>query len=225
MTQTEKKTFGKIALPHIVAVALFFIISIVYFSPVLDGKSLVGSDTESWIGMSKEARDFNATHSEGTLWTNSMFGGMPTYQIAGPKSYDFLTIVVGDTLYQLPRVVYTLFLYLIGFYILMLCFDVKPWLSLVLAPAFAFCSYNLIILAAGHDTKALSIAYMPAVIGSVIYSFRKNKYIGAVLTAFFLALLIRANHLQIVYYTLIALIIYGISELIFAIKEKRLKPM
>ena len=88
MTQTEKKTFGKIALPHIVAVALFFIISIVYFSPVLDGKSLVGSDTESWIGMSKEARDFNATHSEGTLWTKSMFGGMPTYQIAGPKSYD-----------------------------------------------------------------------------------------------------------------------------------------
>ena len=225
MTQTDKKSLGKIALPHIVAVAIFFIISFVYFSPVLDGKSLVGSDTESWMGMSKEARDFNATHEEGTLWTNSMFGGMPTYQIAGPRTNDLLTIVVGDTLYKLPRVVYTLFLYLIGFYILMLCFDVKPWLSLVLAPAFAFCSYNLIILAAGHDTKALSIAYMPAVIGSVIYSFRKNRYVGAVITTLFLALFIRANHLQIVYYTFIALLIYGVSELVFAIREKRLLPM
>ena len=86
------------AIPHIIAVIVFLIISLVYFKPALEGKTLVGHDTEGWIGMSKETRDFNATHENGTLWTNSMFGGMPTYQIAKPKSHDLLTIAVGDTI-------------------------------------------------------------------------------------------------------------------------------
>lgn len=210
-------------LPHIFAIVLFFIISLTYFSPVLNGKKLVGNDTESWLGMSKEATDYNsANHEDYALWTDAMFGGMPTYQIAMNRPANLLTIA-SKTIYQLPRVVFTLFLYLLGFYILLICFKVNPWLSMAMALGFAFCSYNFIILAAGHDTKALAIAYMAPLIGSVIVTFRKNKWVGAVLTAIFLSLIIQANHLQILYYTLITLIIFGISESFFMIKEKKIK--
>ena len=213
------------SLPHVVAVLVFMIIALIYCSPVLNNKELIGSDVESWMGMSQDAKVFNDSHDEGTLWTNSMFGGMPTYQILNKSKKDFFDYTIGLTLYKLPRVVFTIFLYLLGFYIFLLCFRVNPWLSMAFSAAFAFCSYNLIILAVGHDTKALSIAYMPAVIGSVVFAFRRNRWIGAVLTIIFLGLLIRSNHLQITYYTLFILICYGISELVFALREKTLKEM
>lgn len=223
-TQTSNSPFLHY-LPHIVAVIAFLIISLIYCSPVLNNKELVGSDVESWMGMSQEAKVFNDSHDEGTLWTNSMFGGMPTYQILNKSKKDFFYYTIGLTLYKLPRVVFTIFLYLLGFYIFLLCFRVNPWLSMALSAAFAFCSYNLIILAVGHDTKALSIAYMPAVIGSVIFAFRRNRWVGAVLTVIFLGLQIRSNHLQITYYTLFILICYGISELVFSVREKTLPQM
>jgi hypothetical protein len=221
MEQKAKRNF----LPHLVAVLTFLIISFIYFSPVLDGKELVGHDTESWIGMSKEVHDYNANNKDdAALWTNSMFGGMPTYQITLLQPHNIL-ILVNRAIDIFPRVVYTLFLYLIGFYILLLSFRVNPWLSMICAFGFAFGSYNLIILAVGHNTKALAIAYMCPLIGSVVMSFRWKRWLGAVLTAFFLGMAILANHLQILYYTLIILLIFGIVEIIYSIIEKRAKEM
>ncbi len=208
-------------LPHIVAVVAFLAIAFFFCSPVLENKELMGHDTESWIGMSKEIKDYNENNPDAALWTNSMFGGMPAYQISLKYPPNILT-PVNKILNVFPRVIFTIFLYLIGFYILLLAFRVNPWLSMAFAVAFAFGSYNLIILVAGHNTKAMVIAYMAPLIGSVFLAFRRNKWWGAVLTALFLALAIQANHLQILYYTLIILIFFGVVELVYSIIEKRI---
>lgn len=215
----------KKAIPHIAAVVIFLIITLVYLKPVMSGKALVGHDTEGWIGMSEETVNWNDSHDEGTLWTNSMFGGMPTYQIAMKGHDNVLSWVMGHTLYQLPLVVYVMLLYFVGFYIMCQCLKLNPWLSIAVSIGFAFCSYNVIILAVGHNTKALAIAYMPTVVGSIIYAFRQNRYIGAILTAIFLCLMINANHVQIIYYTLIVVLVYGLSELIYAIKGRTTKEL
>lgn len=217
-----EQSFAKKSLPHIIAVLIFLIIAFVYFSPVLDGKELVGHDTESWIGMSKEIKDYNANNDDAALWTGRMFGGMPAYQI-GLKKNNNILVYIQKTISIFPAVIYTLFLYLIGFYILLITFRLNPWLSIVCAIGFAFGSYNFIILTAGHNTKALVIAYMAPLIGSIVMTFRWKPLLGAVLTALFLGLAIQANHLQILYYTLIILILFGIVELIYSIIEKHLQ--
>ncbi|MDD3077873.1 MAG: YfhO family protein [Paludibacter sp.] len=208
--------------PHIVAVLLFTIISFFYFKPVLEGKQLIGHDTESWMYMAKETIDYNESHDDITLWTNSMFGGMPTYQISMTQPYNIMNYV--EKVIQLyPGVVFKLMLYLIGFYILLLAFGMNPWLALAGSVAFSFASYNFIILAAGHNSKAITIAYMAPLIGGVYMAFRRKKLLGSVVTAIFLSLAIRANHVQILYYTLIILLVFGIVEFIYSIRNKEIK--
>ncbi len=204
-------------------IALFLVIAVGYSAPVLEGKTLLGHDVESWAYSAKEARDYNASHDAPTLWTNGMFGGMPTYQITMPRSNNVLGYVQ-DLLQQLPSSVFFVFLYLLCFYIALLCFGVNTWLALVGSFAFTFASYNFIIIAAGHATKVAAIAYMAPLIGSIYVAFRRNKFVGAALTTVFLSLAIRSNHVQILYYTLFILLFFGISEFIFSIKEKTLKP-
>ena len=216
----NKTLLAKFA-PHLVAILLFIIISFMYFSPVLQGKQLIGHDTESWMCMAKESLDYNATHDDVTLWTNSMFGGMPTYQISANQPYNLIKYV--DDFFRLfPNTIFYLILYLIGFYILLLSFKVNPWLAIVGSIAFSFASYNFIIIAAGHNTKAITIAYMAPLIGSVFLAFRDKRILGSLLTAFFLSLAIRANHIQILYYTLIILIFLGIVELVYSVKNKEI---
>ncbi len=206
--------------PHIVAIVSFLLIAFIYCSPVVEGKQLVGPDTEGWLGMSKEIKDYNANNPDAALWTNSMFGGMPSFQISMKFPSNILQPI--NIVFEIfPQAIFMLFLYMVGFYILLQAFRLNPWLSMAFAVAFAFGSYNLIIIAVGHNTKAVVIAYMAPLIGSVVYAFRQNKWAGAVLTALFLALAIQGNHLQITYYTLIILICFGIVEFIYAIKEKR----
>ena len=214
----------KTKLPHIVAIFSFLIISFVYFSPVFDGKELVGHDTQSFKGMSKEILDYNENNDDAAKWTNSMFGGMPTYQISCQRPSTVISWVY-KVLLTFPRVVITLFLYLIGFYILLLSFKVNPWLSLVCSIGFAFGSYNFIILSVGHDTKAMAIALMAPLVGSIVMAFRWKRWLGAALTALFLGIAIQANHLQISYYTLIILLFFGAFEFVYAIYEKRVKQM
>ncbi|GAT61844.1 YfhO family protein [Paludibacter jiangxiensis] len=217
----NKQLWSK-AWPHMAAILFFIVISYVYFSPVIDGKVVVGHDNQTWAGMSKETTDFNGSHDSPTLWTNSMFGGMPTYQIAmdSPSTavsfiYSFFT--------NFPRPVFYLILYLIGFYILLLSLRVNPWLSALGAIGFAFASYNFIIIVAGHSSKAITLAYMAPVIGSVVMSYRSNRWLGAILTAIFLALGIKSGHIQIVYYVMMLLGVFIVSELIYAILEKQIK--
>ena len=217
-TKMNKTVLTKFT-PHIAAFLLFVVISFMYFSPVLEGKQLLGHDTESWMYMAKETIDYNATHNDVTLWTNSMFGGMPTYQISMAQPYNLIKYVE-DMIHIFPNTVYNLMLYLIGFYILLLAFKVNPWLAIVGAIAFSFASYNFIIILAGHNSKAITIAYMAPLIGSVFMAFRRKRVLGALLTAFFLSLAIRANHVQILYYTVFILIILAVVEFIYSIKDK-----
>ncbi len=210
-------------LPHLVAVITFIIVTFSYLYPTLQGKTLFGGDTAGYVGMSHEANTYNQTADEQTLWTGSMFGGMPTYQICMDESETLLGQI--DGIFRLLKnPAYQVFLYLVGFYILLIAFGVSPYLSIAGAIAFAFGSYNLIILVAGHNTKAVAIAYMAPIIASIYVGFRKKSWWGAALLALFLGLGLYANHIQIIYYTLFTVICYGISELVFAIKKKELKP-
>ncbi len=217
------KKFRKKALPHLAIIVCFLTIAFIYFSPVLDGKELIAHDTESWHYSAKEAADFNQTGKGPTLWTNSMFGGMPTYQITMPRNYNWLHN--GQTVLSrmLPTPVFILFLYLICFYVLLICMGCNKWLAVTGSLFFSFASYNLIIIAAGHITKAVVIAYMGPLIGSIWVAFNRNKIIGALITAAFLSLAIGNNHLQIIYYTLIVLLFFVVVQLIYDIKNKKIK--
>ena len=207
--------------PHITAFLLFTILSFWYFSPIIEGKQLIGHDTQSWMCMAKETADYNSSHNDVTLWTNSMFGGMPTYQIAMSQPNNLMNYV--DNVIQIfPGQISKLMLYLLGFYILLLAFRVNPWLAIVGSLAFTFASYNFIILAAGHNSKAITIAYMAPLIGAVFLAFRDKRLLGSVLTAFFLSLAIRANHVQILYYTAFILLVFIVVEFIFSIREKQI---
>jgi len=202
-------------------ILIFLAISYMYFTPVLDGKKLITHDTSVWKASSKEIFDHRAEFDEEPLWTNSMFGGMPSYQISVNYPGNIMKKVQRAVQFMgIP--VSALFLTLLGFFILLLIYDIKPWLAMAGSIAYAFGSYNFILLAAGHNTKAYAIAYMAPMIAGIILSFRKNRIAGAALTGLFLVLEIMANHLQITYYALLILIVYGASELWFAIQDKKL---
>ena len=214
----ENPIFKK-ALPHITAILLFLILPAIYFSPQLEGKKLNQHDTNTATGMAKEITDYNKTHADLALWTNSMFGGMPAYLIGLP-TYSLLTpIYTIATLFDW-RPISFVFLYLLGFYIALLLFGLNPWISLVGALAFGFSSYDFIIIAAGHNTKAIAIGFMAPMIGALYHAWKKNIWIGSAFFALFLALQIYANHLQITYYTMLTILIFGLAELYFAYREK-----
>ena len=206
--------------PHLVALLLFIFIACAYFLPVIEGKELVAHDTDSWRSMAQETIEYNKSHDDVTLWTNSMFGGMPNYQISMVQPNNVLQYVE-KVILSFPRPVSNVFLYLICFYILLLSFGLKPWQAIAGAIGFTFASYNFIVIAAGHNSKAITIAYVAPLIGAVFLAFREKRFLGAVLTAFFLSLAIRANHIQILYYTLIILFFFAIVEFIFSIREKK----
>mgnify|MGYP006225158055 FL=1 len=169
--------------PHLMVLLLFVGISFVYFSPVLEGKRLDMPDIKHWKGMSKEVVDFRESTGEEALWTNSMFSGMPAYQISTKYKANLIQYVDKVLMLGLPRPANMLFLYLLGFYILLLSLKIDYRLSAVGAIAFAFSSYLFIILQAGHMTKAHAIAYVPMVIAAVLYTYRGKMLLGGILTA------------------------------------------
>ena len=209
----------KSALPHIIAVLLFTVISFAYFFPVLEGKKINAHDTKVYEGSSKEISNYREKHGGEPLWTNSMFGGMPAYTIS-VKHPGNLFKHLDNFLKAFKTPVAALFLSMLGFYIMLLLFGVNPWLAIAGAIAYGFSSYLFVCLSAGHNTKAYAMAYMAPVIGSVVYSFRRNLLTGASLFALFLSLQIMANHVQITYYTGIIVLVFGIFELIHAVKSR-----
>jgi MFS family permease len=211
----------KKALPHLTAVLLFLILPAIYFSPQLEGQKLNQHDTNTATGMAKEITDYNKTHSDLALWTNSMFGGMPAYLIGLP-TYSMISPVYSFFTLNDWRPISFVFLYMLGFYIALLLFGLNPWISLIGAIAFGFSSYNFIIIAAGHNTKAVAIGFMAPMIGALYHAWKKNLWIGSAFFALFLALQIYANHLQITYYSMLTILIFGIVEFYFSFKEKRL---
>ncbi|MDA1009430.1 MAG: hypothetical protein O3C42_02610, partial [Bacteroidetes bacterium] len=208
--------------PHLIVLLLFMSISFVYFSPLLEGKLLKMEDIKQWQGMSKELTDFREATGENALWTNSMFSGMPAYQIATWSDANLIQYVVKVITLGMPRPASLLFLYLLGFYILLLSLKVDYRLAAVGAIAFAFSSYFFIIIQAGHMTKAHAIAYVPMVVAAVLYTYRGKMLLGGVLTALTVALEIYANHLQITYYLVLMLLIIGLVQFVKDLKAKNL---
>lgn len=220
----KAKDIKSVLFPILAAIALFIIISFAYFPEVLEGKQLGGGDNANFKGMSREIVDFREETGEEALWSNNMFGGMPAYLTSTIYKGNVLKYL--DRVLQLgPRPVSFIFLYLIGFYILLLALRVNPWLAMAGAIAFAFSSYNFVILAAGHNSKAIAIGYMAPIMAGIILAFRGKRILGTVITAIFLALQIKAGHLQITYYTLIIVLIFGLSQLYFAVREKHIKEL
>ena len=209
----------KKSIPHITAIILFLLLPIIYFSPVLENKQLNQHDSQTYIGMSKEIVDYNKKSEDLALWSNAMFGGMPSYLIGLPTTTIITSVFTITNLYNW-RPINFVFLYLIGFYIALLLFGVSPWLAIVGALSFGFGSYNFIIIAAGHASKAIAIGYMAPVIAGFYYALKKEKWIGSAIFSIFLALEIYTNHPQITYYTFLILLIMGITELVTIIREK-----
>jgi len=215
----HKNSF-KTLTPYIVALVVFLAITFVYFYPVLEGKKLKQHDIKMFKGMSKEIADHREKTGDEALWTNSMFGGMPAWQISVSYQSNLMKYVDKVVTLGLPYPANYVFLYFLGFFILLLVLRVNPWVSMVGAIAFAMSSYFFIILGAGHTSKAHAIGYMAPVLAGIILAFR-GKYIwGGLLTAFALALEIYSGHLQITYYLLILVILYGIYQIVEAVNSK-----
>jgi hypothetical protein len=209
-------------LPHLFAIGVFLALTLVYFSPLLQGKKLYQSDKVNFIGMSKEIKDHRADYGEEALWTNAMFSGMPAYQISVVYGANLVKHI--DKLFQgfLPRPAGSVFLYLLGFYLLLISLQIDYRIAIVGAVAFAFSSYFFIILEAGHNTKAHAIGYMAPLLASVLMTFRGKWWLGGTLTALFTSLMLTANHLQITYYLVMLFLVLGAVKLVEAIKNKQL---
>lgn len=217
-----KKSNLKILLPYIAAVMVFLLITVIYFSPLLEGKKIFQSDIAQFKGVSKEIVDFREKTKTEALWTNSMFGGMPAYQVSVSYKGNILGYVDKIITLGLPHPASVVFLYFIGFFILLMVLKVDPWLAIAGSIAFAFSSYFFIIIDVGHNSKAHAIAYIAPVLAGIILTLRKKYILGGILTAVFLSLEIKANHPQITYYLVIMVFLLGISELIFAFRQKRI---
>ncbi|WP_035670906.1 YfhO family protein [Flavobacterium sp. 83] len=210
--------------PHALAILGFVLTSLIYFYPVLQGKQISQSDIAQYTGMAKEQNDFRASDHVEPYWTNSAFGGMPTYQLGANYPHDYIG-KIDDALRFLPRPADYLFLYFLGFYGLMLVLKIDPLKAFFGALAFGFSTYLIIILGVGHNAKAHAIAYMPLVVAGFILVFRKKYISGGLLTMFAVALEINANHFQMTYYLLIFLLILSSYFIYQAIKEKEYKSL
>lgn len=215
------KNILKPVIPHLLAVAIFLCISVIYFYPVLERKVLHTNDGAVARNAAKEINDFRAKYGEEPLWTNSMFSGMPAYLIS-TKFKGNLMIYVDRILKFLKLPAASIFLTMVGFYILLLFFKVDTRLAIAGAIAYGLSTYFFFILAAGHNTKAFAIAYMAPMIGSIYYAYRNHAIKGALLTTFFLSLELIANHPQITYYSFICILIFLITEFAFSFIKKEI---
>ncbi|MES2544754.1 MAG: YfhO family protein [Bacteroidota bacterium] len=212
------KTLNKLY-PHALVILGFVLVSLIYFYPVLQGKKIYQSDIVQYTGMAKEQNDFRAEEHVEPFWTNSAFGGMPTYQLGAKYPNDFIG-TLDDALRFLPRPADYLFLYFLGFYALLFVLKTDPLKAFFGALAFGFSTYLIVILGVGHNAKAHAIAYMPMVIAGVILVFRRKYIWGGFLTMIAVALELNANHFQMTYYLLFLLLIIGIYYSYKLIKDK-----
>lgn len=211
-------------LPDVIVIVFFAIISFVYFYPaVTEGRILSQHDSVAGIGAGQEQKEYMERTGERTRWTNSIFGGMPTYQMA--PSYDSTNLLSKIAeLYHLylPTYVWYVFVMLLGFYILLRAFNFKVWMSALGAIVWAFSSYFFIIIAAGHIWKLMTLAYIPPTIAGMVLIFRKKYLLGGLLTAFFVAMQINSNHIQMSYYFLIVMLAMYIAYGIMARKQQEM---
>ena len=212
----------KLWLPDILAVVLFAVISFAYFFPAdIEGRILYRHDSSAGRGAGQEMSEYKQKTGEVTRWTNALFGGMPTYQM-GPAYNSTTVLSQAEKAYHLwlPENVWYVFAYLLGFYIMLRAFDFRQYLAMLGAVVWAFSSYFFIIIAAGHIWKVMALAYLPPMIGGIMLAY-KGKYLwGLVVTAFFGALEIMANHIQMTYYYLIIILLMVLAFIIDGLRQK-----
>ena len=221
-TTALRQTQGPKAWTYIVAIAVFALITLAYFYPVLEGKRIKQHDIEMHKGMAKEISDYHEATGERTLWTNSAFGGMPTWNISVSQDANLTNPIYKGLSLGFPHPIGSVFICMLGFFILLLVLDCGFWISFIGAIAYGFTSYLFIVIGAGHNAKAMAMAFMAPVIAGMLLTY-KGKYLwGGILTAFALAFEIRTGHLQITYYLLLIVIILVIAQFISDLKNKQL---
>lgn len=207
---------------HFLVFILFVIISISYFSPILKGEKIYQNDIVQYTGMSKEQNDFRNLNDSETYWTDSAFSGMPTYLLGAKYPHNYIK-KIDLFLRFLPRPADYLLLYLINFYVFLLVLKMDYKLAFLGSVFFAFSTYLIIIIGAGHNSKAHAIAYMPLVLAGIILVFNKSYYTGFFLTSLALGLEICANHFQMTYYLMFIVVLLGLYYLFNFYKRKLLK--
>ena len=215
-----KEKFQKI-LPHIACILLFMGIALAFFYPVLQGKEMQQSDIVQYIGMSKERNDFREVRE--SYWTNSAFGGMPTYQLGAEYPYNYIK-KIDRVIRFLPRPADYLFLYFLGFYVFLLAMKVRYRYAFLGAITFGLSTYLIIILTVGHNAKAHAIGYFGFVLAGIVLAFQRKYLWAFLLTTLALALEISANHFQMTYYLLLLVLVFGAYQLYQTIRTKEWNP-
>jgi hypothetical protein len=215
----NKGIFHRI-LPHLIAVVVFLVVALIYCRPAIEGKVLNQEDITQWKASMKQSEDYKATHGQVPLWTNALFSGMPTFAIAYPTN-NYIPWYAHEVLtLHLPKPIQFFFLACICFYFLCIVLRINPYIGIFGALSFAYATYNPVIISVGHDTKMWSIAYMPALLGSILLIYDKKYWLGTGLTGLFTSIMISMNHPQIAYYLFIALVIMTIFFLVRWIRQK-----
>ncbi|MBL4561507.1 MAG: YfhO family protein [Labilibaculum sp.] len=216
------KSIFKSALPHLISIITFVIIAFIYFQPVLEGKVYKKGDSINAWGAKKEIIDYRNQTGENALWTNSMFGGMPSYHINVDYRAKDMSVFKQMMEFNTPDPVKFLVLYMIGFYILLISLRVNPWLSIAGAIAYAFSTYFVIIIGAGHLWKVNALAFIPPALAGILLVFRGKYLWGGLLATFFLIMELYSNHIQMTYYFVIMVICILVFEFYYQLKQKNL---
>lgn len=215
-----KPSLFKVLQPHLIALGLFLVISLMYFTPVLSGKAMEQHDITQWLGSSKEITDYRETYGKEPLWISTMFSGMPAYQISVVYASNLIQYVNKLLWLGLPGPVNLLFLGMLSFYLLMIALKSDFRVGIAGAIAYAFCSFQFVSIHAGHNTKVHAIALIPLIFAGVLMAYRDRWLLGAAITSLALSLQIYSNHLQITYYVAITVGLLVLFELVRAIREK-----
>ena len=211
-------------IPDVIVIVFFAVVSFVYFCPAItEGRILSQHDSVAGIGLGQEQKEYMERTGERTRWTNSVFGGMPTYQLSPSyRSTDLLSKIADLYHLYLPTYVWYVFVMLLGFYILLRAFNFKVWMSALGAVVWAFSSYFFIIIAAGHIWKVMTLAYIPPTIAGMVWVYRKKYLLGGLVTALFTALQILSNHIQMSYYFLMVMIAMFVAYAVIAYRQKEM---
>lgn len=222
----RKLNFTQHILPHLIAVLLFLLVTVFFFGPVFfENKAINQQDITQSVGAAKALRDFRDKTGEEGLWAPNMFSGMPAYLVNVEWGYQAITGLKIALALGLPHPVRNIFLAFLCYYIMLLTFRVKPYLAIAGAIAFGLSSYMIVGLAAGHNARIGAIAFMPLVVAGIHLTFSGKRILGVGLTTAALALHLRENHLQITYYLALIVLGYGLVQLVFALREKKVADL
>ncbi|MDP4151292.1 MAG: YfhO family protein [Bacteroidota bacterium] len=219
-----KSPFLRAALPHLVAVAVFLVTSVLYCKPVLEGKVVRQADVMGYKGMAQQSVEYKEKNGHFPLWTQSTFSGMPTYNIdISPKNAITLNYLGTALTLGLPKPICFFFLACISFYILTLVLRIDPWIGVLAAIGYAWASYDPVIIIVGHETKMLALGYMPGVFAGLLLIFQRKYLGGAALFLFFIAMVVGTQHLQVLYYTFLGLGLLTLAFLVHSYYKKQLR--